>query len=235
VFNPAPRLGKLPLGSDDFCLVIDDALLDPRSLRDFAVAQRARFAKTKNNAYPGVELGLTGPIEHALGEFFDRHVRTQLGARRRVRMNCRLAMVTTPPDALQPRQWIPHRDSAWIQPEHVAAASVLYLFDDPALGGTAFFRSRHNAAATGLLVHDSSTMNAADFGEKYSLGPSYPSGTTRYFEHVASVPARFNRIIFYSGRIFHSGEIAHANALGDDPASNRLTLNGFYTCTRKAG
>jgi hypothetical protein len=233
MFNPAPRLGKLPF-ADGFCVVVDDALQDPVALRDFAAAQRARFVQAPFNAYPGIELGLTGPIEAALGEFFDRHIRALLGGRRRVRMNCRLAMTTTPPDELQPRQCIPHRDSAWIQPQHLACASVLYLFDEPALGGTSFYRPRQDAQATARLVHDSSTMDAAAFGAKHGIGPGYPSGTTRYFEQLASVPARFNRMIFYDGRLFHSGDIADARALDDDPLRGRLTLNGFYTCTAKA-
>ena len=234
MFNPAPRLGLKPF-EGGFCIVADDALLDPGALRDFAVEQRARFAQAPFNAYPGIELALTGPIEAALGEFFDRHIRTLMGARRRVRMNCRLAMTTTPPDELQPRQCIPHRDSAWIQPGHRACASVLYLFDDPALGGTSFYRPRQDANATARLVHDSSTMAAAAFGAKYGIGAAYPSGTTRYFEHLASVPARWNRMVFYDGRHFHSGDINDARALDDDPRRGRLTLNGFYTCTPKAG
>jgi hypothetical protein len=234
MFNPTPKLGKLSFG-EGVCFVVDDALQDPGALRDFAAGQRARFAQAPFNAYPGIEMGLTGPIENALGEFFDRHLRSLLGGRRRVRMNCRLAMTTTPPDELQPRQCIPHRDSAWIQPQHVACASVLYLFDDPALGGTSFYRPRQDANATARLVHDSSTLAANEFGAKYGIGATYPSGTTRYFEHLASVPARFNRMIFYDGRLFHSGDIHDARALGDDPRTGRLTLNGFYTCTAKAG
>jgi len=234
VFNPTPKLAKLAFGEGE-CFIVDDALQDPRALRDFAKAQRARFAQAPFNAYPGIELGLTGAIETALGEFFDGHIRRLLGGRRRVRMNCRLAMTTTPPDELQPRQCIPHRDSAWIQPQHLACASVLYLFDDPALGGTSFYRPRQDANATARLVHDSSTLGAHDFNVKYGIGPGYPSGTTRYFEHLASVPPRFNRMVFYDGRLFHSGDIGDARALDDDPLRGRLTLNGFYTCTAKLG
>jgi hypothetical protein len=132
-------------------------------------------------------------------------------------MNCRLAMTTTPPDELQPRQCIPHRDSAWIQPQHLACASVLYLFEDrrsAAPASTARARTRGDRA----LVHDSSTMDAAPSARiRHRRG--YPSGTTRYFEHLASVPARFNRMVFYDGRLFHSGDIGDARALDDDPAA----------------
>jgi hypothetical protein len=233
MFNPAPKLGRLSFDGGS-CIVVDDALQEPEVLRDFAVEHRARFAQAPFNAYPGRELGLSGPIENALGEFFDRHIRALLGGRRRTRMNCRLAMTTTPPDQLQPRQCIPHRDSAWIQPQHLACASVLYLFEEPALGGTSFYRPRQDAQATARLVHDSSTLDATAFSAKYGIGAAYPSGTTRYFEQLASVPARWNRMIFYDGRLFHSGDIGDARALDADPRRGRLTLNGFYTCTPKA-
>jgi hypothetical protein len=233
MFNAAPKLGLLSLGDGAACIVVDDALQDPESLRDFAAAQRTRFAAAPFNAYPGIELGLKGAMEAALGEFFDRHVRALLGGRRRERMNCRLAMTTTPPDELQPRQCIPHRDSAWIKPQRVAAASVLYLFEDPALGGTSFYRPRQDEAATARLVHDSSTLDAAAFSAKHGIGTGYPSSTTRYFEHIASVPARWNRIIFYDARLFHSGDIGDARALSGNPLDGRLTLNGFFTCTAK--
>ena len=85
MFNPTPKLGKLAFG-EGFCFVVDDALQDPGALRDFAAGQRARFAQAPFNAYPGIELGLTGAIETALGEFFDGHIRRLLGGRRRVRM-----------------------------------------------------------------------------------------------------------------------------------------------------
>ncbi|MFY8123555.1 MAG: DUF6445 family protein [Silanimonas sp.] len=41
-------------------------------------------------------------------------------------------------------------------------------------------------------------------------------------------------MIVYSGTVFHSGEIAHPERLSDDPAIGRLTINGFFTCRRRA-
>jgi hypothetical protein len=234
MFNPSPKLGRLALG-EDFCIVVDDALQDPAALRDFAIGQRERFARGPASAYPGVELGLTGPIEQALGEFFDRHVRTLLGARRRLRMNTRLAMTTTSPDELQPRQCIPHRASVAVDSSHRVFASILYLFEDPALGGTSFYRPRQDASATARLMRDAAEMDAEAFGARYGIGAVYPSGTTRYFEHLASVPARWNRIVFFDDRLFRSGDIQDARALEGDPRRGRLTMNGLYICTPKAG
>jgi hypothetical protein len=234
MFNPSPRIERLDFGQGLSCLLVDDALQDPEALRNFAIGQRQAFVQAPFNAYPGVELALHGEIEHALGEFFDRHVRGLLGGRRRLRMNCRLAMTTTPPAQLLPRQWIPHRDSAWIDPRHLAGASVLYLFADAALGGTNFYFPRKDAAATDQLVHDSSTLDAAAFTAKHGLHAGYAAGGNACFELVGSAPARWNRMIFYDGRQFHSGAIDGAASLVGDPLHGRLTLNGFFTCSRRA-
>ena len=234
MFNPSPRFGRLAIG-EDFCIVVDDALQDPAALRDFAVGQRERFARGPTSAYPGVELGLAGPIAQALGEFFDRHVRALLGARRRLRMDCRLAMTTTAPDELRPRQCMPHRASVPVDSSQRVFASILYLFDDPALGGTSFYRPRQDASATARLMRDAGEMDAEAFGARYGLGAGYPSGTTRYFEHLASVPARWNRMVFCDDRLFRSGDIQDARALEEDPRRGRLTMNGLYICTPKLG
>jgi hypothetical protein len=58
------------------------------------------------------------------------------------------------------------------------------------------------------------------------------TASNAFFEKVATVPARWNRMIFYTGTIFHSGEIVHPQLLSDDPRTGRLTLNGFFTCRR---
>jgi hypothetical protein len=49
---------------------------------------------------------------------------------------------------------------------------------------------------------------------------------------LATVPARYNRIVFYEGTLFHSGEIARPDLLTRDPRSGRLSLNGFFNCRR---
>jgi hypothetical protein len=170
-------------------------------------------------------------MENALGEFFDRTVRGMLGGRRRLKTLCRLAMTTTPPDRLAPMQCVPHRDLGWIPSDQIALASVLYLFEDPALGGTSFYRSRQDPEATNRLVADSVELDMAAFTAKYGIAQAYTSGDSPYFERLASVPARFNRMIFYNSMVFHSGDIGDPRALSDDPLIGRLTMNGFFTCS----
>lgn len=234
LFNPRPRIERLQLADGQSCLVVDDALMQPESLRHHAVIHCDRFVRAPFNAYPGIELPMTAEISAQLGEFFMLHIRSLLGARRTLRMNSRMAMTTLPPSELQARQWICHRDSAWIAAEHRIAASVLYLFENERLGGTSFYAPTRSEQETDLLVHDSSTQSNEAFAGKYRLQSAYMAGSNDYFERIGSVPAKWNRMIFYDGRTFHSADIGSPQALSSDPLTGRLTLNGFFTCSRKA-
>ncbi len=70
----------------------------------------------------------------------------------------RLSMVTTPPSQLDPCQWQCHRDRVSTDPATLYVASVLYLFRDPALGGTSFYVPRQSAGATDRIQYDSQTL-----------------------------------------------------------------------------
>ena len=177
----------------------------------------------------------TGPeISNRRDEFFMMHIRGWLNARRTSSMYSRLVMVTLKPEELQARQWICHRDSAGLAPSQCIAASVLYLFHDPALGGTSIYMPKKSSQETSLLVHDSGTSSNEMFAQKYGIQPGYRSASNAYFEKIYTVPAKWNRMIFYDGRIFHRGEIPHPEKMNANPLSGRLTLNGFFTCSRKA-
>ena len=235
-FNPRPRIETLRFDAQASCLVVDDALLDPDALCRYATARRGDFVQAPFNAYPGIELPMPLEFSARLQDFFDRHIRNALGGRRTVKMNSRLAMVTLPPDALEPRQRICHRDSAWIDPAQTIAASVLYLFEDEPLGGTNFYCPRLPEDSIRQLVHDSSLMDRPGFDARHpSIAQDYMRESNDYFERIGQVPARWNQMIFYDGRLFHSGEVGNAQALTGDPGTGRLTLNGFFTCSRPAG
>jgi len=234
LFNPRPRIERMQFGNDVSCLVVDDALLHPEWLRQFAVAHREGFIRAPFNAYPGIELPMPAEFSDQLDEFFRRHVRSLLGGRRTLKMNCRMAMVTVPEHELEARQCLCHRDSAWIDPSHSIGASVLYLFDDPSLGGTSFFQPKKSAQEIEVLVHDSSTLSSEAFAGKYPIRRGYMADSNEFFDCVGRIPAKWNRMIFYDGRIFHSGEVGSPQALSGDPMTGRLTLNGFFTCSRKA-
>jgi Rps23 Pro-64 3,4-dihydroxylase Tpa1-like proline 4-hydroxylase len=68
-----------------------------------------------------------------------------------------------------------------------------------------------------------------------AIAPRYMTASNEWFEQVATVPAKFNRAIFYDGSVFHAAQIERPQLLTDDPATGRLTLNGFFRYRRNAG
>lgn len=233
MFNPSPRIDVLPITPRQACLVVDDVLLDPAAWRAFAVQHADRFAEAGHNAFPGPELRLPEFLSDPLAAFFDRHLRAPLGARRTVRMHARMSLVARAPRSLAPMQRLPHIDRLALEPGQRAFASVLYLFDDAALGGTAFYRPRRPPAEVLGLLGDAARLDGDAFAAHHGIGAAYP-GPSPWFERVLSVPARCNRLIAYDGGVFHAGQIDAPGRLSTDPALGRLTVNAFFVCRMPA-
>lgn len=235
MFNPQPRIQSLPIAGGHLCHVIDDALLEPERWVEYAATRAAQLQDSSHNAYPGPELRMPDDISAQLDTFFATHVRRLFGARRTLRMYSRLSLATRAPGALDPRQWICHVDRLGVEPGQCIAASVLYLFRDPSLGGTNFYLPTRPLPEIAQLIQDSAHLAADAFAARYGLHAGYMTGSNAYFDKVLTVPARWNRLIFYSGSVFHSGDITAPEKLSADPRTGRLTLNGFFTCTRALG
>lgn len=233
-FNANPQIEHIRFAQDVSCFVVDNAVTEPEKLIELASQYRDLLQPQPFNAYPGLLFPTPDEITNKLDEFFMLHIRGLLGARRTLRMHSRLSMVTLAPAQLEARQTICHRDSQGVPPNQFIGASVLYLFKDESLGGTSFFVPKQSDYETALLVHDSSTLGADEFQAKRGVPRDYFTDSNEYFERVGTVPAKFNRMIFYDGAIFHCGDIAAPEKLSTDPAVGRLSLNGFFTCSRKA-
>lgn len=228
-FNPAPRVDVLAVAPGEFCIVVDEALANPEGLVGWAVTQR--FRPPDGFPYPGMILDAPPPVTALVGDYFAQHARGRLGGRRTLSTTVRLSLVTLAPQQLRPMQWQCHRDRLGrASPEVRLAAMVAYLFHDAELGGTSFYRPLLSDEETERMIEDAGNMSAAEFGACYGLEGGYLSGSNRYFERVAQVPAAWNRMLFYNGDLFHSADIAAPARLSDDPRRGRLTLNGFFTC-----
>jgi Family of unknown function (DUF6445) len=232
VFNPNPRIQIVPIAGRHVCHVIDDALLDPDALVEYAAAHLRDFVETRHNAYPGPELRMPDDFSAQLDAFFSQHLRRAFDVRRTERMYSRLSITATPPERLAPAQSICHVDRLSVEPGHRIAASVLYLFRDERLGGTSFYTPKHPPDVILPMISDSGAMDAETFRLRYGVATGYMTASNDWFEKLATVPARYNRIIFYEGTVFHSGEILHPELLSCDPRAGRLSLNGFFTCRR---
>jgi|SRR5450432_2121186 Family of unknown function (DUF6445) len=234
MFNPNPQLQIIQFDHRHRCIVVDDALIAPQKLRQFAVAQRSAFRPVDFNAYPGVYLPVSQELAAGLDAFFRQYVRSLFDARRLLQMHVRFSMVTLPPDALRPYQWLCHSDNNGVAPQESIQASVLYLFDDENLGGTSFYEAIRPADEMAVLFNDATRLSGDAFTERYGIKPGYMLGSNRYFARVGGIPAKWNRMIFYDGSLLHSGDILAPEKLSGDPAAGRLTLNGFFTCSRSA-
>jgi hypothetical protein len=235
MFNPNPSMSKAPLSDGRFCVVVDNILRDPMQLIAHAVARRADFSPEDAHYYPGPELLLDQGAHLAFEAFFSQHIRGRLGGRRTRSTLCRMSMVTLKPENLVPFQRIPHVDGGPFPPGEGNFAMVLYLFKDERMGGTSFFRPRVDAATLSNMMAGAQHMDSRAFSAVIDSAPAYPATSNAYFEKVGTVPAAFNRAVFYDGSIYHSGDIRHPELLSADPEQGRLTVNAFFGVRLNAG
>ncbi len=235
MFDPSATLRVVSIAPGQPCLVIDDALLDPQRLVDLACAHRDAFALSPHNAFPGPELTFPPPVIARFEAMFNARARALLGGRRTLSSTARLSLVTRAPDALSPAQCFCHTDGGTLEPGHGIAACVLYLFHDPSLGGTAFYAPARAPEEIAALRQAARTLPPQEFSARFGIARGYMTEGNAWFRKLASVPARFNRLIFYSGLVPHSGEIVHPERLDPDPAHGRLTVNGFFRYTLREG
>ena len=235
MFNPNAKIHALPIYPGQWCCVIDDVLLEPEAWVARAERFADQFAAFSGNAYPGLELHLPAQFTPLWDQYLQNARRfiaaqsaTNLPAAKLIEGYTRLGIVSKSEAQLQPYQWICHRDRLSPDPRHQIEATVLYLFQNPDLGGTSFYRARANEAATAQLVYDSGVLSGEEFQRCYGVTPGYLRASNAHFAHCLTVQPRFNRLIFYSGMVFHSSHITHPALLSSSPRQGRLTLNGFF-------
>lgn len=230
-FHPEPRVRVVPLPHGGHCVVVDNALANPEGVRQWAAAQT--FGPP-GFPYPGSVFNAPAILGDRMAEFFAEHARGPLGGRRTLEHQARLSLLSTPPEALEPRLWQCHRDIVPADPRLLCAASVLYLFHEPALGGTSMYRPLRSPEETDRIVQDSYDMDAATFSARHGVAPGYMNDSNAHFERVAKVLAAWNRAIFYDGSLFHAPDVDQPELLSTDALRGRLTLNGFFACRRHA-
>jgi len=232
LFNPNAILQSVKFDDEHFCLVLDDALLEPQRLVEWATARRDAFKTVDISVYPGVYVMAPPDVVDALNELFRQHVRRRFDARRCIGVHCRYSLVTLAPSELRPYQWICHVDNANLDARLSVQASVLYLFRNERLGGTSFYAPIRSDAEIAALFKDAKTMPGEAFTERYGIASGYMNAGNAYFKRVGGVAPKWNRLIFYDGGMLHSSDIPSPDELSADPLTGRLTLNGFFTSRR---
>ena len=211
--------------------IVDDFLQNADELIDYAATHADTFA-VPPKSYPGLTLRIEQMAADALRRYIRTHMAPLFGFMKGgIHLDTLLSMTTLQPQELSNLQRVCHSD-----PEPSAGrdnyASLLYLFRDPELGGTGFYRWRERSVmerATALEMQD--THAALEFLQEhypsFQAPPAYIAGSNDVAELLDVVPARFNRWVFYSGRVPHSAHVTNPELLNNDFRRGRLTLNCF--------
>lgn len=205
-------------------VVIDDFAPDPEALRAAAIA--STFGPALQH-YPGIRAPLPESyfptqrevLAEVLGELLERRGGASL-------VDASFSIVTTPPEALDIRQRIPHCDA--FDADRIALVHYLTPGDGD---GTAFFRHR----STGFETIDAERAPIffgqldAEFRHGGLPVARYVASDTPLFERTMAVEARYNRAVVYPSFLLHSGAIAPDAVLSPDPAVGRLTVTAFLS------
>ena len=232
--NPNAEIREERISDEHFCVVIDDFLADPQALVDFAVTHAESFHQPMDIGYPGLVLRFDESVPRELHRFILSRMGRRFGfLRGDARLSTGLTMVTRQPGELANYQRLCHTDPR-IREDTLHFASLVYLFSDEALGGTAFYRwTRPEIVYKGLELEAEDPARAAAYLAEHSQvfreAPSYMFDTNDLAERLVVIRPRFNRFVFYSGDIPHSGAIHSPELLTDDFERGRLTLNTFVS------
>jgi len=232
--NAEVRLHEIADGRN--CAIVDDVLENPESLVDFAVQHASRFGWLPVPPGPRLTIG-----DNALQDL-QRFIRSKLSRhfpihRTGIELKACLSNVTLAPEKLSHLQRLCHIDRR-ASPTRRTYAGLIYLFRNPDLGGTAFYRWKRPdviAKAEGLFQDDPVAAFAYldEASEIFRRPPQYMTGSSDIAELLTVVPARFNRLVFYDGEAPHSGHITNPDLLSDDLSKGRLTFNFFANAHRR--
>jgi len=235
--NPRLEITMVEVTRQYHCAVIDDFLLNPGDAVDFACERAGKFIQPER-AYPGGLLPVGKREAGALHQFIQKEFSRLFSfCRGGIDFHTQFSITT-----LQPR------DFTWIQrlchtdPKLASGrlnfAALIYLFDNPELGGTGFYRWKDPEfwakMASGQLDDPHAGLDILQ--ERFRMfrdPPCYMTASNEAAELIDKVDARFNRLIFYSGDLPHNAFIKRPELLDSDPARGRLTLNSFASVLPK--
>jgi len=229
--NTQAEIRRETISEDQYCVVVDDFLQDPHELVEFAAEHTGEFSRPESG-YPGQQLLVQNDL---LADIY-RFIRSDMTKRFPIfrggmKLWTFLSMVTLRPGELSNLQRICHTDPI-PRPGRTIYAALVYLFENEDLGGTSFFRwkNRELVSQAEAIEREDSDKAKAFLEENF---PSfrkparYMTGSNEIAALLCTIPARFNRLIFYSGDVPHSGAITAPELLSSDTRDGRLTLNIF--------
>ncbi len=229
--NTDASIRREAISEDSYCVVVDDFLQDPHALVEFA-AQQSGYFSVPESKYPGLLCRINNS---AMTDIY-RFVRSKMTKhfpflRGDMKMWTVFSMVTLQPDELSTFQRLCHTDPI-AGPGRMPYAALLYLFKNEDLGGTGFYRWKElELMQQAYAIENEDPDKAMAFLQKqfptYREPARYMTESSEIAELLCTIPARFNRLIFYSGTVPHSAAIVAPELLSNDIREGRLTLNLF--------
>jgi len=235
--NPALEIQAAPVADGHLCAVIDDFLLNPGEAVEFACSNAARF-EAQERAYPGLVLPVGAEPLGEVHRFIQREMsRLFAFCRGGMEIHTQFSLTTLQPAEFTWIQRLCHSDPR-LAPDRANFAALLYLFDNPDLGGTGFYRWRNPEFWQEMtaMQREDPAAGLAVLEERFRMfrdPPCYMTDSNEAAELLDQVPARFNRLVFYSGELPHSAFIRRPELLSGDPRDGRLTLNCFVSAIPK--
>ena len=218
-------------------VIVDDFLQNPHEIVEFAAHHAAEFSIAESD-YPGVLLDVDdfamADIYHFIRTKMTKHFPFLRGG---AQWWTYLSMVTLQPHELANMQRLCHSDPH-TSPERTIYAALVYLFENEDLGGTGFYRwtERELIQKATAIEHEDPNKGLAFLQEKFPTfrqPACYMTESNEIAELLCTIPARFNRLVFYSGDVPHSGAITAPELLSNDFRIGRLTLNCFASVLPK--
>ena len=235
--NSNAEIRRQPITDDEDCVIVDNFLQNPNEIVEFACRHAGEFSMPERG-YPGLLLDIK---DDAMTDVY-RYIRFEMSKlfaflKGGMKLSANLSMATMQPHQLSNLQRICHVDPR-DRMDRFNYAALVYLFKNEELGGTGFYRWKdrklmEQATAAEL---DDPAKGLAFLQEHFATfrePACYMTESNEIAELVASVPARFNRLIFYSGDLPHSASIASPELLAMDFSQGRLTLNCFANVRRR--
>ncbi len=229
--NPRADIQVQQINDEHHCVVVDDFFRDPQAIVEFASAHAEDF-ELQEIGYPGLLYLVQDEAMAAVKRFIRAEMTRQFSfLKGGIKTYTFLSMATRQPAELSNLQRLCHTDPRE-RTDRRNYAGLVYLFEDERLGGTGFYRWKEQKLieeATALEMED--TPRALEFLQShfdmYKESPCYMCGSNEVAELLHEVPARFNRLVFYSGDVPHSANIPAPELLSTDFSQGRLTLNCF--------
>lgn len=224
-----PRLRFSRIGQQQQpLLVVDDFIPQPEQLIQYALQQAD--VRQAAGLYPGLRSAAPAAFGSYLLQYLAQPLQQcfALDPTQLQQIESYFSLVSTPAAELSPMQSIPHFDRPC--PDELAA---IYYLCDERHGGTSFYRHRSTAYEAITPERQDSYQQAlqADF-HKHGIPKGYICGDTPLFEVIASVPARFNRLVLYRCSSLHSGDIKPDYKYDLNPGSGRFTIASFLSAAK---